>query len=46
MDRGMVSAANAAFLRQGRRRYIPGTAKAMSRQYEKRLLAADWGRGT
>ena len=42
MDRGMVSADNVAFLKQGGRRYILGTAKGMLRQFEKQLLASDW----
>ena len=42
MDRGMVSAANVAFLKQGGRRYILGAAKGMLRQYEKQLLADGW----
>ena len=42
MDRGMVSAANVEFLRQGGRRYIMGTHKTLLRKYEKQLLACDW----
>jgi transposase len=42
MDRGMVSADNVAFLKQGGRRYILGTAKGMLRQFEKQLTAGDW----
>ena len=41
-DRGMVSAANIAFLKQSGRRYIVGTPKSMLRQFEQELLAADW----
>ena len=42
MDRGMVSAANVEFLREGGRRYILGTPKTMLRKYEKQLIASDW----
>ena len=35
MDRGMVSAANIEFLKEGGRRYIMGTHKALLRKYEK-----------
>jgi hypothetical protein len=42
MDRGMSSADNLAFLKEGHRRYIIGTPKSMLRQYERELLAADW----
>jgi len=42
MDRGMVSAANIEFLREGNRRYIIGTPKSMLRKYEKQLIASDW----
>jgi transposase len=42
MDRGMVSAANVEFLREGGRRYIMGTHKALMRKYEKQLIAPDW----
>lgn len=43
MDRGMVSAANIEFLKEGgRRRYIVGTPKSMLRRYEKQLIASDW----
>ena len=41
-DRGMVSADNIAFLKQSGRRYIVGTPKAMLKQFERELLAADW----
>ena len=42
MDRGMVSAANVEFLKEGGRRYIMGTHKTLLRKYEKQLRAADW----
>src|SRR5665213_1412840 len=43
MDRGMVSAANVAFLKEGGRRYIMGTHKTLLRKYEQQLsAAADW----
>lgn len=42
MDRGMVSANNVEFLKQGGRRYILGTAKGMLRKFERQLLASDW----
>jgi transposase len=42
MDRGMVSAANTEFLKEGNRRYIIGTPKSMLRRYEKQLIASDW----
>lgn len=42
MDRGMVSAANIEFLKEGGRRYILGTPKALLRKYEKQLMASDW----
>jgi len=42
MDRGMVSADNVGFLRQGGRRYIIGTAKNSLRKFERELLAEDW----
>ena len=42
MDRGMVSAANVQFLKEGGRRYILGTHKALLRKYENQLLASDW----
>jgi len=42
MDRGMVSAANIEFLREGGRRYIIGTPKSMLRKYEKQLASSDW----
>jgi transposase len=42
MDRGMVSAANIEFLKEGNRRYIIGTPKSMLRRYEKELASQDW----
>ena len=42
MDRGMASAANIEFLKEGDRRYIIGTPKSMLRKYEKQLIASDW----
>ena len=42
MDRGMVSAANIEFLKEGGRKYIVGTPKSMLRRYEKQLIASDW----
>jgi transposase len=42
MDRGMVSRANIEFLKEGNRRYIVGTPKAMLRKYEKQLIEKDW----
>jgi transposase len=41
-DRGMVSAANIAFLKQSGRRYIVGTPKGMLKQFERELLSEDW----
>jgi transposase len=42
MDRGMVSAANVEFLKEGNRRYIIGTHKSLLRRHEKQLSALDW----
>jgi transposase len=42
MDRGMVSEANLAFLRERGGHYIVGTPKAMLRQFEKHLTERDW----
>jgi len=42
MDRGMVSAANIEFLKEGNRRYIMGTHKTLLRRYQKQLIAPDW----
>jgi transposase len=42
LDRGMVSQANIAFLKEGGRRYIVGTPKSMLRRYETQLASKDW----
>lgn len=42
MDRGMVSEDNIEFLRDGGRRYIIGTPKAMLKKFEQDLLKDDW----
>lgn len=42
VDRGMVSKANLAFLRQRNASYIVGTPKAMLRQFERHLTEQDW----
>lgn len=42
MDRGMASAANIEFLKEGGRRYIMGTHKSLLKKYEKELVASDW----
>lgn len=42
LDRGMVSEQNVAFLREGGRRYIVGTAKGSLKKFERELLASDW----
>jgi transposase len=42
MDRGMVSADNVVFLRQGNRRYIIGTPKSTLKSFERELLSEDW----
>jgi hypothetical protein len=42
MDRGMASEDNVEFLREGRRRYIVGTAKNSLRKFQRELLAPDW----
>lgn len=42
LDRGMVSEQNIAFLREGGRRYIVGTAKGSLKKFERELLASDW----
>jgi transposase len=42
MDRGMVSEENLQYLRQRGAKYIVGTPKAMLRQFEQHLTAADW----
>jgi transposase len=42
MDRGMVSEDNIEFLRDGGRRYIIGTPKAMLKKFEQDILKDDW----
>jgi transposase len=42
MDRGMVSEENLKYLRQRGAKYIVGTPKAMLRQFEQYLTAANW----
>jgi transposase len=42
MDRGMVSEANLAYLRERGGQYIVGTPKAMLRQFERQLAEQDW----
>jgi transposase len=42
LDRGLVSAANLAFLRERGGQYIVGTPKAMLRQFERQLSEGDW----
>ena len=43
MDRGMVSEANIAFLRERKARYLVGTPKSWLRQHEAKLLEkSDW----
>jgi transposase len=42
LDRGMVSEANLALLRERGASYIVGTPKAMLRQFERHLTEADW----
>lgn len=42
MDRGMVSEANLAFIRDRGGSYIVGTPKAMLRQFERHLADKDW----
>ena len=42
MDRGMTSSDNIEFLKEGGRRYIIGTPKAMLRKYEREIIAQDW----
>jgi len=42
MDRGMVSEANLAFIRDRGGSYIVGTPKAMLRQFERYLVDKDW----
>lgn len=42
LDRGMISHANMAFLRQHGRRYIVGTHRGMLKSFKRELLADDW----
>jgi transposase len=42
MDRGMVSAENIAFLKEGGRRYILGTPRSQLREFRAELLGTDW----
>ena len=42
VDRGMVSAENIEFFKQGGRRYIVGTPKSMLKQFERELLSENW----
>jgi len=42
MDCGMVSEGNIKFLRDGGRRYITGTPKAMLKKFEQEILKEDW----
>jgi len=42
LDRGIVSEANLAMLRERGGRYIVGTPKAMLRRFEQHLLEEDW----
>ncbi len=42
MDRGMASAKNIEFLKQGNRRYIIGTPKSLLKKFERELLSEDW----
>jgi hypothetical protein len=42
MDRGMVSEANLAFLRERGGQYIVGTPKAMLQRFERDLAGPDW----
>ena len=44
MDRGMSSADNIEFLKEGNRRYIIGTPKSMLKKYEQHLLRDDWSK--
>jgi hypothetical protein len=44
MDRGMSSADNIEFLKEGNRRYIIGTPKSMLKKYEHHLLQDDWSK--
>jgi transposase len=42
MDRGMVSEANLAYLRERGGQYIVGTPKSLLRQFERQLAEQDW----
>ena len=42
MDRGMASADNMAFLRQGQRRYIIGTPRSVLKGFGPQLFSEDW----
>ena len=42
MDRGMMSAANIAFLKEEGRRYILGASRATLKKFERELLQDDW----
>ena len=42
VDRGMASEENVTFLREGGRRYIVGTPKAMLKRFERDLMAKEW----
>jgi hypothetical protein len=42
LDRGMVSEANLAYLRERQGAYIVGTPKALLRQFENHLVEQDW----
>lgn len=42
MDRGMISAENIEFLKEGQRRYIVGTPKPLLKRFEAELLQSDW----
>ena len=44
MDRGMASLENMEFLKEGGRRYIMGTPKAMLRRFERDLLSEGWSK--
>lgn len=42
MDRGMSSADNIEFLKEGERRYIIGTPRGMLKKYEQQIIGQDW----
>jgi transposase len=42
MDRGMVSQENIEFFKEGKRRYIVGTPRAMLKAFQQQLLEEDW----